>query len=293
MNKNLGRVFVSLLVMAFVLPSCDLLEKRGAKKGEIEKRGVASHVGVSPQSGLAPAFSFVRIAEGKFLMGNKRAPVEISKPFLMMTIEVTQEQWFQVTGRNPSHFKREGDCENWDRVRGMCPDSPVEGVSWYDVKGYIRKLNELSGLKGCERRASRFPIHKRGCYRLPTEAEWEYAVRAGSETAYFFGDDVSKLGRYAIYIGNLGGRTHRVKGNRLPNRNGLYDVYGNVWEWVEDAWQRSLPGGRDPLVSTGSLRALRGGSWGSDAGLLRSAHRAGYHPDSRLNSLGFRLVKTL
>ena len=254
MNKNLGRVFVSLLVMVFILPSCDLLEKRGAKKGEIEKRGVASYGGVSPQSGLLPAFSFVRIEAGNFLMGDERVPVEISRPFMMMTTEVTQEQWYQVTGKNPSKFKRQGDCENWDRERGMCPDNPVESVSWYEVKDYIRKLNELSGLKGCERRASRFPIHKRGCYRLPTEAEWEYALRAGSETEYFFGNDSSQLGRYAIYAGNSGGRTHRVRGNRLPNRNGLYDMSGSVWEWIEDAWQRELPGGRDPLVTTGSSR---------------------------------------
>ena len=212
---------------------------------------------------------------------------------MMMTTEVTQEQWYQVTGKNPSKFKREGDCENWDSKRGMCPDNPVESVSWNDVKGYIRELNELSGMKGCERRASRFPIHKRSCYRLPTEAEWEYALRAGSETEYFYGDDPSQLGRYAIYRANSGGRTHRVKGNRLPNRNGLYDVYGNVWEWVEDAWQGSLPGGRDPLVTTGSYRVLRGGSWINFARYLRSAYRYGNPPVLRDYLIGFRLVKIL
>ena len=212
---------------------------------------------------------------------------------MMMTTEVTQEQWYQVTGKNPSRFKGEGDCDNWDRERGMCPDNPVESVSWYEVKDYIRKLNELSGMKGCERRASRFPIHKRGCYRLPTEAEWEYALRAGSETAYFFGNDSSQLGKYAIYRGNSGGRTHRVKGNRLPNRNGLYDMPGNVWEWVEDAWRQELPGGRDPLVTPGSDRVLRGGCWFNSAVFLRSAYRYGSHPGIRSFDIGFRLVRTL
>ncbi|MDE0092120.1 MAG: formylglycine-generating enzyme family protein, partial [Oligoflexia bacterium] len=183
--------------------------------------------------------------------------------------------------------------ENWDSVRKMCPDNPVEQESWYDVKDYIRQLNVLSGLKGCERKTSRFPLHKRGCYRLPTEAEWEYAVRAGSETAYFFGDDPSQLERYAIYYEQSEGRTHRVKGNRLPNRNGLYDVYGNVWEWVEDAWKKELPGGKDPLVAFGYDRVLRGGSWFNFVLHLRSFIRFSRPPDSGYNNIGFRLVRTL
>ncbi|MDE0092870.1 MAG: formylglycine-generating enzyme family protein [Oligoflexia bacterium] len=290
MSKNLGILF--LFVIAFVLPSCDLLEKREAKKEELEKREVASYGGVSPQSGLVPVFSFVRIPAGNFLMGDKGVPVEISRPFMMMTTEVTQEQWFQVTGKNPSFFKRKGDCENWDSARRMCPDHPVENVSWKDVKGYIRELNVLSGLKGCEGRTIRFPLNKRGCYRLPTDAEWEWAVRAGTQTVYFFGDDESQLGKYAIYRANSGGRTHRVKGDRLPNQNGLYDVYGNVREWVEDAWRDRLPGGKDPLVATGSsARVLRGADWDSGWLNLRSSHNFNGPLGTAIGRIGFRLVR--
>ncbi|MCY4512134.1 MAG: formylglycine-generating enzyme family protein, partial [Bdellovibrionales bacterium] len=127
-----------------------------------------------------------------------------------------------------------------------------------------------------------------------TEAEWEYAVRAGSKTEYFFGDDPSSLGKYAIYYDNLAEeRTHKVKGARLPNKWGLYDVYGNVWEWVEDAWKRELPGGRDPLVTSRSTHVLRGGSWRNGVEFLRSAHRNQGLPGSGNYNVGFRLVRTL
>ena len=216
-------------------------------------------------------------------------PVKISKAFEIMETEVTQKQWFQVTGRNPSKFKRSRDCDNWDRVNEMCPDNPVESVSWDEVQRFIKRLNDSMGLRGCQGS----PKDPSGCYRLPTEAEWEWAVRAETKTAYFFGNDPSILGRYAIYRKNSGGRTHKVKGDRLPNKWGLYDVHGNVWEWVQDGYWRELPGGRDPLVTSRVNRVVRGGSWYDYAKNLRLAYRSLVRLNSRNDGIGFRLVRTL
>ena len=305
MNKSLTKVFISLIVAVFLLPSCHLIGKRGAKNTSSEKRGIAAdrsgyYGGVSSQSNLAPVFSFRRIPKGEFIMGSPRGergryeseaqkPVEISKAFEIMETEVTQKQWFQVTGRNPSKFKRSRDCDNWDRVNVMCPDNPVESVTWTEVQKFIKTLNVSMGLRGCKGS----PKDPSGCYRLPTEAEWEWAVRAETKTAYFFGNDPFILGRYAIYKRNSRGRTHKVKGDRSPNRWGLYDVYGNVWEWVQDSYRSELPGGRDPLVASRSYRVHRGGSWNDDAKYLRSADRGRDNPNYGLNDVGFRLVRTL
>ena len=306
--------FMYLIVRMLVLLSlaaCFALSKSSVvEKREVENRGIASDLnGVSP-TGSIPSFSFVRIpAVKEFMMGSPKGepfrdprdeaqvPVEISKAFMMMTTEVTQRQYFQVTGKRPSRFKAEGYCPgSWDRVNHICPDHPVEGVNWYETQDFIKELNRLVGLRGCNKRLHprvRAPYND-NCYRLPTEAEWEWAVRAGTKTAYFFGNDSSQLGRYAVYRKNSGGRTYKVRGNRLANPWGLYDVYGNVWEWVQDAYSKRLPGGTDPLVTYNrSARVLRGGSWGSNAEYLRSAHRGGIIPGGGGISVGFRLVRTL
>ena len=145
------------------------------------------------------------------------------------------------------------------------------------------------GLRGCKGS----PKDSSGCYRLPTEAEWEWAVRAETKTAYFFGNDRSKLGRYAIYYKNSRQRTRKVKGDRNPNSWGLYDVYGNVWEWVQDGFRIELPGGRDPLVTNGPSRVVRGGGWNDFEEYLRSAYRYENYPSDRISNFGFRLVRTL
>lgn len=129
-------------------------------------------------------------------------------------------------------------------------------------------------------------------YRLPTEAEWEYAARAGSTTAYSFGDSAGQLERYAWYDDNAGGKTHPM-GQLQPNAWGLYDIHGNVWEWVED-WKGSYPSGTvtDPAgPSSGSGRVNRGGSWRGTARICRSAYRISVLPSSRDDNLGFRLLR--
>ena len=212
---------------------------------------------------------FVLIPSGSFMMGSNSDDrektvhkVAITSPFYLGQYEVTQDQWEIMMRSNPSAF--EGGT------------NPVEQVSWNDVQEFIRRLNALEG-------------HDR--YRLPTEAEWEYAARAGTSTAYSFGDDASKLSDYAWNGDNSDWMTHPV-GQKLPNAWGLYDVHGNVYEWVQD-WYGSYSDSPaiDPKgPETGSWRVLRGGSWDFYAGDWRSAYRINNEPDSRYFDVGFRLT---
>ena len=249
------------------------------------------------------AESFQRIGgkDVKFTMGSpetekdrnndeKQAEVTLSKAFEMMTTEVTQQMWFYVMGNNPSRFKTANHCSNHFKINGedLCPDRPVEKVSWNDVREYIKRRNEAKGLTGCQGT----PQDPKGCYRLPTEAEWEYAARGGTTTSYSFGNDRSRLKDYAWYTANSNRQTHPVE-TRMANPYGLRNMHGNVWEWVQDYWTRELPGGRDPLVVSGSSRVIRGGSWGSGVWYLRSANRSAGYPDGRSDNLGFRLVRNL
>ncbi|MEZ4529262.1 MAG: formylglycine-generating enzyme family protein, partial [Desulfobacterales bacterium] len=191
--------------------------------------------------------------------------VTLTKGFFMQTTQVTQGQWKNLMGSNPSHFKQGGD------------NCPVESVSWNDVQEFIAKLNQKTGQT----------------YRLPTEAEWEYACRAGSETAFCFGDDKSQLEHYAWYDRNSGGRTHPVA-QRKPNAWGLYDMHGNVWEWCAD-WYGYYPTDAvtDPTgSSTGPNRVRRGGSWDNAARGCRSASRGIARPGYRISILGFRVQRS-
>jgi len=167
----------------------------------------------------------------------------------------------------------------------------VETVSWDDATNYCATLTQQ------ERAAERIPTN--AVYRLPTEAEWEYACRGWTSTRFSYGDDESytNLTNYAWYPGNSGGMTHPV-GQKLPNPWGLYDMHGNVWEWCQDWWSDNLPGGIavDPQgPQTGSIRVVRGGGWyvfdlGGDAWNCRSASRGYYSPGVRNFFIGFRVV---
>jgi formylglycine-generating enzyme required for sulfatase activity len=193
--------------------------------------------------------------------------------FWMGKYEVTQAQWQNVMGDNPSHFTK-------DKVGQDTSTHPVEQVSWEDVQEFLQQLNEKAGTD---------------VYRLPTEAEWEYVARAGTETMYSFGNDVEKLVEYAWYIINSKFSSHPV-GQLKPNVWGLHDMHGNVWEWCQDWYDREYyskspsknPGG----PSSGSDRVMRGGYLSSGAGDCRAAFRDGLTPDSHNHSVGFRLVRT-
>jgi formylglycine-generating enzyme required for sulfatase activity/serine/threonine protein kinase len=183
--------------------------------------------------------------------------------FWIAQTEVTQGQWQRVMGKNPSSFKK-GD------------DYPVEAVSWYDTKEYIRKLNEMGSAK----------------FRLPSEAEWEYAARSGGKAEkYSGGNDVDSV---AWYDGNDGDSTHPVK-TKKGNGLGIYDMSGNVWEWVEDVYIADIykrSDRKNPIyTSGGSFRMFRGGSWSWQSVSVRCAKRLGYEPASRLPFIGFRLLK--
>jgi formylglycine-generating enzyme required for sulfatase activity len=221
---------------------------------------------------------FVLVPSGTFTMGSPSSElgrygnetqhqVTISRSFYMQTTMVTQGQWKWVMGSNPSHFSSCGD------------DCPVEEVSWNDVQDFIKKLNSMEGTDK---------------YRLPTEAEWEYAARSGGKQEEYAGTaSESNLGDYAWYGANSGGKTHPV-GQKRPNDLGLYDMSGNVLEWIQD-WYEEYPSSHvtDPAgPSSGSYRVNRGGSWSNFPRRCRTAVRDYNYPDLRYFDLGFRLART-
>ncbi|MCY3017734.1 MAG: formylglycine-generating enzyme family protein [Planctomycetota bacterium] len=187
--------------------------------------------------------------------------VTLSTPFYMGKYAVTQEQYVQVMGTNPSHFKG--------------ANLPVEQVSWNDAQEFCKKVSE-----------------KTECtVRLPTDAEREYACRAGTMTAYYTGDEEADLGRVAFYSANSKNTTHPV-GQKEPNAFGLYDVHGNVWEWCRDWYEQYKPGTAvDPQgPSEGQYRVLRGGAWDHLPRFCRSAYRSRHFPALRHRYVGFRVV---
>jgi formylglycine-generating enzyme required for sulfatase activity len=217
--------------------------------------------------------AFIRIPAGEFEMGSNNYDdekpihrVRITQPFLLGKYPVTNADYEWFLKANP----KIKPPEYWNNSRFNEPQQPVVGVSWEDAQLFCRWA---------------------GC-RLPTEAEWEYACRAGSQGRFCFGDDETKLEEYAWYGKNSGGKTQPV-GQKKPNAWGLYDMHGNVWEWCQD-WYGSYP--KEPLTDPkgpkkGEYRVVRGGSWiGGLPGHLRCASRYYDLPGARFQFFGFRLV---
>ena len=239
--------------------------KENSQQSKTEKETEAIVAALEKEMVLIPA--------GKFVMGSPESEkgrlnsetqheVTLTKPFYMGKYEVTQEQWESVMVNNLSFY------------RG--PKLPVTDVSWEDCQEFIKKLNKKTD----------------GGYRLPTEAEWEYACRAGTTTAYSFGDNITA--KDANY--NTGVKIVKpvTVGSYKPNTFGLYDMHGNVWEWCEDWYGNYLADAvTDPKgPAKDKYRVLRGGSFFSDASDVRSSARFYNSPTSRDGSFGFRMART-
>ncbi len=222
---------------------------------------------------------FVLVPSGSFMRGNNERKseqpiqqVNINEPFFLQTTEVTQSQWKAVMGENPSY---------WDDCSGDCP---VENVSWDDVHAFLTRLNQMEN----------------GQYRLPTEAEWEYAARSGGKNqTYSGGEDLEDLAWYRKNSGGVNrGQSTYLVGRKKPNGLGLYDMSGNVWEWVEDDWHDSYEGA--PVIGRAWIddprdprRVIRGGGARDDANSCRSAARNFYWAEDRSGFLGFRLCRSV
>ena len=253
----------------------------GQKVGQVEKE---KEITADLPGGAKMAFVYVR--PGKFLMGSPDSDpwadtpekpqheVTITKGFYLGKYEATQGQWVVVIGTTPwsgQSYVQEN------------PDHPAASVSWDDVQEFIKILNRAADA---------------GLYRLPTEAEWEYACRAGTTTRWSFGDDKSLLGEYAWYLDNASDvgedYAHKV-GAKKPNPWGLYDMHGNVWEWCQDWYSGAYYSSSPPVdpqgPESGTLRVVRGGFFGRHAQHQRSALRDSPPPSARDGRIGFRLLR--
>ena len=222
----------------------------------------------------------VRIEPGSFTMGSNAGPPErrpahkvtIAEPFFIGATEVTQAQWVALMGFNPS------------RTKG--PELPVTHVNYMACREFCRRLTAR------ERALGKLP--KAAEYRLPSEAEWEYACRAGSTTTYHFGDDDSMLVDHAWFKANSDMQLHET-GQKLPNAWGLYDMHGNVGEWCRDLYRKYVGGSENDSrgKSSDEFRVIRGGGFGDDAIVCQSADRCRFPSERRHLSLGFRVVRTV
>ena len=279
---------------------------------------------IDPQT-AAPALSIIEmvwIPAGTFTMGSLESEpsrnseretqhqVTLTNGFYMGKYQVTQEQYQTVMGTNPSYFHGGSGREPASgEVQGK---RPVERVSWYDAIVFCNRLSIMEGLSPAYNMNSSTNPDSWGTvptssnstwnavtivsgsngYRLPTEAQWEYACRAGTTTAYNTGASISD--NTGWYSSNSNSMTHEV-GKKPANTWGLYDMHGNVWEWCFDWYGTYASGAQtDPTgASSGTYRVIRGGGWYNSAGPLRSANRSSYYPDFRGDYIGFRLVRPL
>ena len=254
---------VALCAAWALLPGCERQAPGGGAKTPL----------VDPKPTLtSDQTTMVQLPGGRFMMGDKdevdaTPHAVVVSSFYIDRCLVTQKLFQRVMGTNPSRWKGERN--------------PVEQVRWSDAVRFCNKRSELEGLQPC------YDLGNWQCnfaaegYRLPTEAEWEYACRAGSTTAYFFGDAPAQLGEYAWYDKNSGGHPHAV-GEKHPNAWGLYDMCGNVWEWCHDLYQVDYYGEapqQDPRgPKEGRTRVVRGGAWRSSDEACRSGYRYNENP---------------
>ena len=245
------------------------------RKPAVKEKSAASALAGTIFKDCADCPEMVVISAGGFDMGSNSGNdnekpvhrVTIGKAFALGKTEVTQGQWKAIMGDNPSKFIKCGD------------NCPVETVNWDDAQAFIKKLNEKTGKQ----------------YRLPSEAEWEYACHAGGTHTYCGSDTADGIAWYgglAKPAGNSGKTTNPVA-TKQPNAWGLYDMSGNVWEWVEDSYHENYNGAPvdgSALQGDGALRVPRGGSWSY---LQRAAKRGGSDPKFRFGTIGFRLARTL
>jgi formylglycine-generating enzyme required for sulfatase activity len=268
MKKHTGRIILLSLAAALLITSCQSGDTSTPQAGDVFTNSLG--------------MKFVLIPPGTFMMGSppdepKRKPdekqhqVTISKPFYLQTTEVTQELWKAIMGHNPSVFKNCGT------------NCPVSMVSWNEAQEFLKRINEKE---------------KTTKYRLPTEAEWEYACRAGTNTVFNTGncittDQANYHGKHPLPGCPLGPNreTPLAVGSLPPNAWGLYDMHGNLWEWCQD-WYGNYPDDHvtDPTGPvSGDGRVVRGGSWNHFAANMRSAYRGAEVPDGQ-HCIGIRVV---
>jgi formylglycine-generating enzyme required for sulfatase activity/predicted Ser/Thr protein kinase len=279
-----------------------------AAKAKEHQEGWAKHLGTPVELTNSIGMKLVLIPPGEFMMGSPKELIEeelktasgfyrdvlpgegprhrvrITRPFYLGMYDVTQEEYRCVIGANPSQFSAEGQQKDW--VAGQDTRRfPVENISWDEAVEFCRKLSNLPGEMAAERR-----------YCLPSEAQWEYACRAGTATRWHFGDDAAQLAEYGWFGDNANGRPHRV-GQLRANPWGLYDMCGNVFEWCVDRYEMSWyvrSSVDDPCnVDSGSWHVFRSGSWDYPAGFCRSAFRLSHEPAVHLHNLGLRVALVL
>ena len=276
-RNSFARLFAAA---AFCLPALDGAGLLGCKRTDQSDQTDKNDTPrvITTASGVR----MVLLPGGRFTMGSGYRDEIDEKPhdvhvsgFYIDTHEVTQAEYEKVIGRNPSRWKHR--------------EHPVDQIRWHDAARYCNARSHLEGLgRAYDPKTWTCDLDSDG-YRLPTEAEWEYAARAGTRTLYAFGDSPAKLKQYAWFRESCN-RNPQPVGRKLPNPWGLYDMYGNVWEWCNDsyaeAYYQESPPKNPPGPKTGNTRVLRGGCWNSRAHYCRSAYRE--HEDPAFTDVCFR-----
>ena len=266
-------------------PGASKLVEVSLKRASVPRSEVSRSSSAGLSSKLCPV-GYVHLSPGEFFMGSPedeqgryddeiRHSVVLTRAFCVKATEVTQDEWAKLMGSSPSFFSACGE---------RCP---VEQVSWIEAVAYANTLSAAEGLQECYEDGHLTTL---GCagYRLPTEAEWEYAARAGT-----IGPAYGRLDRVAWFVGNSEGLPHEV-GQKQPNPWGIFDMLGNVWEWTGDKFGDYPRTARDPVgAKTTNTVVIRGGSWNTRDRGTRFSNREEYSPAARSSIIGFRLVRTM